>query len=501
MRSFGTVKDAVTGMPLSGAKIILYIWEKELAVLYTDSKGEFEHKEADQYIGEILICKVEKDGYEPQRVMQEFEEDEVNLAIKLVPAEEKLELKLNLKDEKRNPLKGVKITLEVQGEQVGVGLSDKNGIFKITLSPDLKDKTINYKAELGGFEFVEGEIPLKSETSVITLKSAVSEKWLMTAAGKIVVGAVGTAAVILAAIIISQIVFPEPPNIQPPNIQAPNIQPPNIHYFEAEPSVIREGGHSTLSWVTTNAEEVEIAGIGGVSLSGERDVGPEGTTTYTLIAKNEEGNRVEREVTVEVIKIEPPIIHYFEAEPSVIREGGHSTLSWVTTNAEEVEIAGIGGVSLSGERDVGPEGTTTYTLIAKNEEGNTVEREVTVEVIVPNEHSISNIQLDPPSPATLATNRVEVTFDYTTTESGGVRIFASPYTDGSLTPNYAYSGSPLYPTGQGKGEGYFMIQSAEVTFDQVTVDQLRFRMLSADQSRVLLYESFISVDYYFYTIG
>ena len=416
MRSFGTVKDAVTGMPLSGAKIILYIWEKELAVLYTDSKGEFEHKEADQYIGEILICKVEKDGYEPQRVMQEFEEDEVNLAIKLVPAEEKLELKLNLKDEKRNPLKGVKITLEVQGEQVGVGLSDKNGIFKITLSPDLKDKTINYKAELGGFEFVEGEIPLKSETSVITLKSAVSEKWLMTAAGKIVVGAVGTAAVILAAIIISQIVFPEPPNIQ-----APNIQPPNIHYFEAEPSVIREGGHSTLSWVTTNAEEVEIAGIGGVSLSGERDVGPEGTTTYTLIAKNEEGNRVEREVTVEVI--------------------------------------------------------------------------------VPNEHSISNIQLDPPSPATLATNRVEVTFDYTTTESGGVRIFASPYTDGSLTPNYAYSGSPLYPTGQGKGEGYFMIQSAEVTFDQVTVDQLRFRMLSADQSRVLLYESFISVDYYFYTIG
>ena len=404
MRSFGTVKDAVTGMPLSGAKIILYIWEKELAVLYTDSKGEFEHKEADQYIGEILICKVEKDGYEPQRVMQEFEEDEVNLAIKLVPAEEKLELKLNLKDGKRNPLKGVKITLEVNGEQVGVGLSDKNGIFKITLSPDLKDKTINYKAELGGFEFAEGEIPLKNETSVITLKSAVSEKWLMTAAGKIVVGAVGTAAVILAAIIILQIVFPEPPNIQPPNI------------------------------------------------------------------------------------------HYFEADPQRISAGESSILSWGTSNSEEVEITDLGGVSLSGERDVRPEGTTTYTLIAKNEEGNTVEREVTVEVIVPNEHSISNIQLNPPSPA--YTRIVEVTFDYATTETRGVRIFVCPYTDGSPTPNYAASGSPLYPTGQGKGEGYFTIQSAEVT-----VDQLRFHMLSADQSRVLLYESFISVDYYFYIIG
>jgi hypothetical protein len=483
MRSFGTVKDAVTGLPLSGAKIILYIWEKELAVLYTDSKGEFEHKEADQYIGEILICKVEKDGYEPQRVMQEFEEDEVNLAIKLVPAEEKLELKLNLKDGKRNPLKGVKITLEVNGEQVGVGLSDKNGIFKITLSPDLKDKTINYKAELGGFEFVEGEIPLKNETSVITLKSAVSEKWLMTAAGKIAVGAVGTAAVILAAIIISQIFFPEPPN----------IQPPNIHYFEADPQRISAGESSILSWGTSNSVEVEITDMGGVSLSGERDVRPEGTTTYTLIAKNEEGNRVERAVTVEVIKIEPPSIHYFEAEPSVISEGGHSTLSWVTTNAEEVGIAGIGRVSLSGERDVRPEGTTTYTLIAKNEEGNTVEREVTVEVIVPNEHSISNIQLNPPSPA--YTRIVEVTFDYATTETRGVRIFVCPYTDGSPTPNYAASGSPLYPTGQGEGEGDFTIQPMEVT-----VDQLRFQMLSADQSRVLLYESFISVDYNFYTI-
>ena len=185
----------------------------------------------------------------------------------------------------------------------------------------------------------------------------------------------------------------------------------------------------------------------------------------------------------------------------MIREGGHSTLSWETSNAKEVEIAGIGGVSLSGERDVRPDRTTTYTLIAINEEGNRVERDVTVEVeksypIFPlGEHSISNIQLVPPSPATSTLSApVKVTFDYATTETGGVRIFVRPYTDGSLTPNYAASGSPLYPTGQGKGKGDFTIQSKEVT-----VDQLRFQMLSADQSRVL-YESFISVDYDFQTL-
>ncbi len=107
----------------------------------------------------------------------------------------------------------------------------------------------------------------------------------------------------------------------------------------------------------------------------------------------------------------------------------------------------------------------------------------------PYEHSISNIQLDPPSGGVfIKTIQVEVTFDYTTAETGGVRIFVLPYTDGSRT-SYTSSESPLYPAGQGKGEGDFTIQSRGVT-----VDKIRFKMTSADKSRVL-YESFISVNY------
>jgi hypothetical protein len=141
-------------------------------------------------------------------VIQEFEEDEVTLAIKLVPKkEEKIELTVNLKDDNKNPLKGVNISLEVSGEGVGVGISDKDGIFKIALSPDLEGKTINYDAELAGFVLASGALLLKKETShEITMKKITmkkppappsNRKWL-----KIAAVVAGIVIVILAVMII-----------------------------------------------------------------------------------------------------------------------------------------------------------------------------------------------------------------------------------------------------------------------------------------------------------
>jgi subtilisin family serine protease len=107
-------------------------------------------------------------------------------------------------------------------------------------------------------------------------------------------------------------------------------------------------------------------------------------------------------------------------------------------------------------------------------------------------NSITNIELTPPSPATLEFNEhIDITFDYSANEEGGVRIFMLPYTTGSPTSQYAVSGSPLYPVGTGSGSGYFTITSGEVT-----VDQVRFKMTNADQSEVLL-EFFIPVKYHF----
>ena len=45
MRVFGTVKDAKKEMPIPNAKISLFIGERELAVLFSDGNGDFEHTE------------------------------------------------------------------------------------------------------------------------------------------------------------------------------------------------------------------------------------------------------------------------------------------------------------------------------------------------------------------------------------------------------------------------------------------------------------------------
>lgn len=97
-------------------------------------------------------------------------------------------------------------------------------------------------------------------------------------------------------------------------------------------------------------------------------------------------------------------------------------------------------------------------------------------------HAIRNIACTPRPPAALDDNEVvNVTFDYVTTEAGGVRLFVTPLTDGVASPGAAMSGSALYPVGSGSASGSFTITSG-----QVAVDQVRHRMRNDDQSVILL---------------
>ena len=194
MHVYGIVKDAAKEVPLPGAKVSLYVGQKELAVLYSDGKGKFEYKEAASYISDTLVCQVEKEGYQTQKTTYKIEQDEVSLEIELIPGEkEKIELRLSVVDEKGNLLEGVNIALEVEGKRVGSGLSDKYGLFKILLSADLKAKTLNYKTELRGFELVKGEVQLEKETFCeITMEGSPTKKfnWLLPILG-IIGGAIG----------------------------------------------------------------------------------------------------------------------------------------------------------------------------------------------------------------------------------------------------------------------------------------------------------------------
>ncbi|HVP20619.1 MAG TPA: hypothetical protein VMS73_02040 [Anaerolineaceae bacterium] len=105
---------------------------------------------------------------------------------------------------------------------------------------------------------------------------------------------------------------------------------------------------------------------------------------------------------------------------------------------------------------------------------------------------VTDITLSPDTPNVLQFNQdVNLTFNYSTRTEGGVRIFARPFTNGALTPNYAASGSPLYAIGGGSGSGFFTITSG-----QVVVDQIRIQMWNANQT-TLLFEAFLPVYFRF----
>ena len=109
------------------------------------------------------------------------------------------------------------------------------------------------------------------------------------------------------------------------------------------------------------------------------------------------------------------------------------------------------------------------------------------------ENTIELVSTDPSSPATLFIgDRVNFSFNYTTGEAGGVRIFGRPFTKGNLSPDYAAHASPIHPAEAGTDSGFFTINTPG------KVDQIRFQMFDADQNN-LLYEFFVDVDYTFIT--
>ena len=57
------------------------------------------------------------------------------------------------------------------------------------------------------------------------------------------------------------------------------------------------------------------------------------------------------------------------ANPSVVQQGQSTELTWNTTNATDITIAGLGTLPPSGSRRVTPQVSTTYTLVAKGPGG------------------------------------------------------------------------------------------------------------------------------------
>jgi hypothetical protein len=163
---------------------------------------------------------------------------------------------------------------------------------------------------------------------------------------------------------------------------APEPPLPAIVSFKAEPSQVTKGEPVTLSWQVRNATKLLLSPIGELDplLTSVRDT-PAVTTTYTLVAINTAGRKVEKKITVKVRDPNALEVLEFKAEPSVITAGGTATLRWKVQAASRVIIDnGVGEVAPQGETTVSPTEDTTYTLTATNDAGEVVTKSVKVTV-------------------------------------------------------------------------------------------------------------------------
>jgi len=116
-----------------------------------------------------------------------------------------------------------------------------------------------------------------------------------------------------------------------------------------------------------------------------------------------------------VAKVEPPAAPpapptptaSLVANPDVIQPGQQVTLTWQTSNANEITIAGIGTLPASGSRLVAPNASTTYNLVAKGPGGSSdASARVTVNAVV------SSATPSPSDKDLFARNMKDIYFDY-----------------------------------------------------------------------------------------
>jgi peptidoglycan-associated lipoprotein len=141
---------------------------------------------------------------------------------------------------------------------------------------------------------------------------------------------------------------------------------------------ITPGEAVTVKWETKNSKEITLNGQ-KVDKIGGKSVSPTDTTKFEIVAKR--GKKTARDsatVTVTVVKAPEPKVS-LTADLSALELGQSTKLRWSTENAKIVTITGLGEVTASGERDISPRASTTFTATALGDGGSaTASARVTV---------------------------------------------------------------------------------------------------------------------------
>lgn len=240
---------------------------------------------------------------------------------------------------------------------------------------------------------------------------------------------------------------------------------PTVTSFDIKPASIIAGEQATVQWdIRGAASSISISpGIGNVPSSGTRTVSPGSTTTYTLIASNLGGSA--RSNATLTVSGPPPSIDSFSFNQSTITAGQTATLSWGVTNATKVSISpNIGDVALTGTIDVSPQTTTTYTLTATNESGNSTKTAI-LNVNASSAPIINYFNANPANvaagkPATLSWEVLGATSINISNGIGGVASKGSLSVMPTATITYTLTADNAYST---------VKKSATITVDTSTV--------------------------------
>lgn len=187
---------------------------------------------------------------------------------------------------------------------------------------------------------------------------------------------------------------------------------------------------------------------------------------------------------------------------SITEAGGARIFTRPMTNGSETPyFSGSGSTILTGNGTKNGNFTITSTNQkvdqARIRATNSDQSEVLLEIYVPVDYTfgkflLENIDFCPSSAARMLNGpKVNINYNYTNDMGTSARVFIKPYTNGSPSPGYAVSGSPIHGIGSGSESTYFKINTGNVT-----VDQLKFTVTNSDQSE-LIEEFFIPVHYVF----
>ncbi len=102
MTVYGSVTDA-NGNPVPDARITLLVANADLARLYTDTEGKFEHVDSRIHRDQTLVCRVHHERYEPKEVTRHIDDDRDEIA-----------LSIELSGEQREEADGIDIWLGLE---------------------------------------------------------------------------------------------------------------------------------------------------------------------------------------------------------------------------------------------------------------------------------------------------------------------------------------------------------------------------------------------------